>query len=535
MTTPTSTATGDGEPARRRRPRAAAPEPARLRPLHHQPRNAHARPSPTAGRSPCAGRTPPGTGDDRQPGRTRAAQPIQWIDDTADLGGLRADAIVTMLRPFRCTVHAQRGVSGLQSVHIYGPTPVVDYLRDHLDGWLADLDGAAKTAARRYGAWLGRQDEPDHMPAERRNLTRAYRRRYLPAWAAAWAGRLSDLARGQVGEPIPAPALGHTSAHVVAGFDVAQLDPQPLRAAAARIAVDDPGRRPPPAGAAPVTPPIGSVRPDGPGRIAPGQRVTCLPGSLPARDGGRGGGVLVSIGRKTSLVDVYGGRRRRIANELLHPEAGPFVAADRDALGLRTATASGRGWLPGWSWLGWTIADHLEYIRGERHLPTPPPAPRRLVIIACGARKANCFQAPAGEMYVGSYHRAARRAADAITTPYTRIMILSARYGLLDMSDVILRYEMRLGQRYAITAQGLREHAEQLGLLDNAEVVVLAPGAYADLAAQVWPHAQLPLAGTRGTGEHGSADRPRDRPNHRRRPGGRAPRCRGAAGDAGRA
>jgi hypothetical protein len=123
------------------------------------------------------------------------------------------------------------------------------------------------------------------------------------------------------------------------------------------------------------------VRPDGPGRIAPGQRVTCLPGSLPARDGGRGGGVLVSVGPKTSLVDVYGGRQRRIPNELLHPEAGCFVAAERDARGLRTANASGRGWLPVWSWLGWTIAEHLEYLRGERRIPSPPPAPQRLVIV----------------------------------------------------------------------------------------------------------------------------------------------------------
>jgi hypothetical protein len=133
----------------------------------------------------------------------------------------------------------------------------------------------------------------------------------------------------------------------------------------------------------------GSVHPDGPGRIAPGQRVTCLPGSLPARDGGRGGGVLVSIGPKTSVVDVYGGTRRRIPNALLHPEAGPHIAAERDARGLRTANADGRGWLPGWSWLGWTIAEHVQYQQGMRHLPTPPPTPQRLIIVACGARKAD--------------------------------------------------------------------------------------------------------------------------------------------------
>ena len=243
------------------------------------------------------------------------------------------------------------------------------------------------------------------------------------------------------------------------------------------------------------------MRPDGPGRIGPGQRVTCLPGSLPAREGGRGGGVLVSIGPKTSMVDVYGGTRRRIPNHLLHPQAGPHVAGDRDARGLRTVNADGCGWLPGWSWLGWTIAEHIEYQQGVRHLPTPPPAPQRLIIIACGARKADCFEAPAGQMYIGSYHRAARRAADAISTPGDQVMILSARYGLLDPTDRIVRYEMRLGNRYAITAQGLREQAEQLGLLNTAQVIVLAPAAYANLAAQVWPHAHLALAGTRGIGE----------------------------------
>ncbi len=250
-----------------------------------------------------------------------------------------------------------------------------------------------------------------------------------------------------------------------------------------------------------VPPAADSVRPDGPGRIAPGQRVTCLPGSLPARHGGRGGGILVSIGQKNSMVDVYGGTRRRIPNQLLHPDAGPFVAADRDARGLRTANASGRGWLPGWSWLGWTVAEHLEYARGERQLPAPPPAPKRLIIVACGSRKTACFEAPAGDLYSGSYHRAARRAADAIAGPDTRVMIVSARYGLLDLTDRVLRYDMRLGQRYAITADGLREQAEQLGLLDTAEVIVLAPAAYANLAVQVWPGAQLPLRGTRGIGD----------------------------------
>jgi len=106
-------------------------------------------------------------------------------------------------------------------------------------------------------------------------------------------------------------------------------------------------------------------------------------------------------------------------------------------------------------------------------------------------------------MYTGSYHRAARRAADTVaaSAPGTRVMILSAMYGLVDLDEPILRYDLRLGHRLAITAQGLYEQAEQLGLLGTNEVVVLAPTAYADLAIQVWPHARRPLAGTRGIGE----------------------------------
>src|SRR5262245_16176891 len=115
-----------------------------------------------------------------------------------------------MVRPFGCTVRAQRAATGLRSVHIYGPTLVVDHLRDHLDGWLAPLDAGAKPAPRRYGAWLRDQDQPDHMPAERRNLTRAYRRQYLPAWANAWSGRLADLVTGRNTELGDAPAIGQT-------------------------------------------------------------------------------------------------------------------------------------------------------------------------------------------------------------------------------------------------------------------------------------------------------------------------------------
>ncbi|MEV6922942.1 DUF6884 domain-containing protein [Dactylosporangium sp. NPDC051485] len=262
-----------------------------------------------------------------------------------------------------------------------------------------------------------------------------------------------------------------------------------------------PGRQPSTALAAPTETCMGVPLPTGPGTVAPGQRVRCLPGSLPARDGGQGGGILRAIGPKTSLVDVNGGRPRRIANALLHPEAGPDVAGWRHSRGYRTTVPDGRTWLPSWAWLGWTVAEHQQYTAGQRRLPEPAPAPQRLIIVVCGARKADRIEAPAGELYVGSYHRAARRAADAIRRPGDRVVILSAWYGLVELSDLLLRYDARLGQRHTISRDGLREQAEQLGLLDVRDVVILAPAPYARLARYVWPHANCPLDGTRGIGD----------------------------------
>jgi hypothetical protein len=367
------------------------------------------------------------TGDESS-ARTWAGMTF-WVDDTARLGRLRVAALLTILEVYRVSTRTERHGSGLASIDIYGRAAVVDHLRGHLDELLAQLDAAGRAGARRYGAWLRGQDEPDHMRAERRNLTRAYRREYLTAWADAYALRLlavvRDDDRSEVVEAVP---VGHHRARAAASADVAQLDPAGLEAAAAVLHATDLRRQ----STAPAVDAASPAYLDGPGRVTAGQRVSCLPGSLPRRDGGRGGGVLVSVGPKTSVVDVYGGTRRRIPNELLHPDVGWKVAAERRALGLPTTTPSGRGWLPGWSWLEWTVAEHLQYTRGERSMPMPPPAPIRLVIVACGSRKKNCIEAAAGEMYVGSYHLAARRAATAIATPGTRVMVLS--YASADVS-----------------------------------------------------------------------------------------------------
>jgi hypothetical protein len=116
----------------------------------------------------------------------------------------------------------------------------------------------------------------------------------------------------------------------------------------------------------------------------------------------------------------------------------------------------------------------------------------------CGARKLT-EPAPAGQLYTGSYHLACRRAAAALTTP-DRILILSALHGLLPLDQVTTPYELRMGQPGSIGAAALRRQAEQLDLVDELQVIVLAGRAYTTAALTVWPHASTPLAGAGGLG-----------------------------------
>ncbi|MFG6197718.1 DUF6884 domain-containing protein [Nonomuraea sp. JJY05] len=125
----------------------------------------------------------------------------------------------------------------------------------------------------------------------------------------------------------------------------------------------------------------------------------------------------------------------------------------------------------------------------------------RVVIVPCGGKKADTAAAiPAGELYVGSYHRAARRAADALAHDGGRVLILSALHGLVELDTMLEPYELRAGQAGTVTGETLRAQAAALGIAD-ADVTVLGGRAYVELAREVWPALDAPLQGTRGIGE----------------------------------
>lgn len=127
------------------------------------------------------------------------------------------------------------------------------------------------------------------------------------------------------------------------------------------------------------------------------------------------------------------------------------------------------------------------------------PAPADVVIVPCGGAKLT-EPAPAGDLYVGSYHRATRRAAAAIAADTgARVLILSALHGLLELDRVVAPYDLRMGQADSVTPARVAEQAVALGV--DGAVTVLAGRAYADVVTAVWPDARRPLDGTRGMGD----------------------------------
>lgn len=101
-------------------------------------------------------------------------------------------------------------------------------------------------------------------------------------------------------------------------------------------------------------------------------------------------------------------------------------------------------------------------------------------------------------MYIGSYHRACRKAADALQPD--RLLILSARYGLLDLDDVIEPYDTPHGTTDAITGHALLEQATARDIVFLDPVVTLGGARHVGLVRSIWPHARAPLAGAGGMG-----------------------------------
>lgn len=122
-----------------------------------------------------------------------------------------------------------------------------------------------------------------------------------------------------------------------------------------------------------------------------------------------------------------------------------------------------------------------------------------MVIVACGAKKLE-EAAPARKLYTGPYFKACLAYALEIVKP-SKIFILSAKYGLVGLNDVIAPYNYRLGRPFAVTEFALTAQAEQFGLLDQ-KVTVLGGRKYVALCRKVWRKGvEAPLEGKGGCGK----------------------------------
>jgi len=122
----------------------------------------------------------------------------------------------------------------------------------------------------------------------------------------------------------------------------------------------------------------------------------------------------------------------------------------------------------------------------------------KATVIPCGGAKLDNL-APARELYTGSMFKDALRTAELIGN---RVLILSAKHGLVELDDVLDPYDVKMGDTGSISA---REVAAQLVLFNVHFVDMLLPKAYAELLIEAAEMVGADYAnyfeGSRGIGE----------------------------------
>lgn len=79
-------------------------------------------------------------------------------------------------------------------------------------------------------------------------------------------------------------------------------------------------------------------------------------------------------------------------------------------------------------------------------------------------------------------------------------MILSAKYGIIDLDQPIEPYNLRLGRPGSIAPETVRAQVASLGL-QSCQVTALAGADYVNFLRRVFADVRAPLAGSKGIGE----------------------------------
>lgn len=98
-----------------------------------------------------------------------------------------------------------------------------------------------------------------------------------------------------------------------------------------------------------------------------------------------------------------------------------------------------------------------------------------IVVIPCGAQKLD-EPAPAGELYTSQHFQLVLRAARRVAEEQAgRVLILSARHGLVDPDAVLAPYDVKMGDPETITPAAI---AGQLRAIRPTTITTLLPRAY---------------------------------------------------------
>ncbi|MFI8815712.1 MULTISPECIES: DUF6884 domain-containing protein [unclassified Streptomyces] len=135
--------------------------------------------------------------------------------------------------------------------------------------------------------------------------------------------------------------------------------------------------------------------------------------------------------------------------------------------------------------------DFMEAIHGRDEVEAVA-VPKRLVVVACGGKKSEREgKIRADERYTGNYFTACLMASEVMDGA---TMVLSAKYGLIPLSEEIENYDVTWGGKGSIRLAAVKRQVEELGLTE-ARVTVLGGERYVKAARQVWPDAEAPLTG----------------------------------------
>lgn len=125
-----------------------------------------------------------------------------------------------------------------------------------------------------------------------------------------------------------------------------------------------------------------------------------------------------------------------------------------------------------------------------------------IVFIGCGKNKNNIV-CQAQYMYRGNYYSACLGYAKTLTTP-DKIYILSAKYGVLHLTDTIAPYNKTLNEatkeEYKQWKEMVLQQLQQLGITGKEEVTMLCGKNYYKELLDYFSNINLPLEQFKGMG-----------------------------------